>query len=247
MREIRHFTIGQAKEQLYGETWNKVVKEYLKSGYKLEQKEYGLKIKDIDYKVLKRNVVTTFYDQDGNTLFDITNERLACEYNDMIKSQNSELIKEQAIKKLEEELKQVKDKNFAEPVIGFLIERCKESEALVEDICQSHKTWEKCYKYIREKARKQASEQNSCAVKDEVVYEWAEDYYHKDDKAEEENKTDKKVTNKPKEQKQAERKEKKSAPKPKIEAKKIEKSNTNSTKNKFSNQMTGQLSMFDLM
>ena len=46
----------------------------------------------------------------------------------------------------------------------------------------------KCYQYINEQARKQAKG-NSCAVRDDVVYEWAEDYYHKDDKAEEEEKT----------------------------------------------------------
>ena len=84
-------------------------------------------------------------------------------------------------------MKQAKNKTFAEPVVKHLIERCKESESLASDICQNHKTWEKCYQYINEQARKQAKG-NSCAVRDDVVYEWAEDYYHKDDKAEEEEK-----------------------------------------------------------
>lgn len=88
---------------------------------------------------------------------------------------------------MQEELKKAKDKTFADPVIKHLIERCEESESLASDICQDHKTWEKCYKYIYEQARKQAKG-SSCAVRDDVVYEWAEDYFHKDDKAEEDKK-----------------------------------------------------------
>ena len=92
-----------------------------------------------------------------------------------------------AVTKLQEELKKAKDKSFADPIIKHLIERCRESESLASDVCQDHKTWEKCYKYIYEQARKQAKG-SSCAVRDDVVYEWAEDYFHKDDKAEEDKK-----------------------------------------------------------
>lgn len=92
-----------------------------------------------------------------------------------------------AVTKLQEELKNAKDKAFANPVIEHLIERCKESESLASDVCQNHKSWEKCFKYIYERARKRAKG-NTAAVRDDVVYEWAEDYYHLDDKAEEEKK-----------------------------------------------------------
>lgn len=92
-----------------------------------------------------------------------------------------------AVTKLQEELKKAKDKSFADPIIKHLIERCRGSESLASDVCQDHKTWEKCYKYIYEQARKQAKG-SSCAVRDDVVYEWAEDYFHKDDKAEEDKK-----------------------------------------------------------
>ena len=92
-----------------------------------------------------------------------------------------------AVAKLQEQLKKAKDKSFADPIIKHLIERCRESESLASDVCQDHKTWEKCYKYIYEQARKQAKG-SSCAVLDDVVYEWAEDYFHKDDKAEEDKK-----------------------------------------------------------
>lgn len=95
------------------------------------------------------------------------------------------LVKARAREKLENELKAEKDKYFAEPVIGYLLKRCEDDEGLAQDVVQEHKTWNKCFDYIYEQARRQATG-NRAAVRDDVVYEWAEDYYHKDDKAEEE-------------------------------------------------------------
>lgn len=100
--------------------------------------------------------------------------------------ENNKPFKIRAKEKLEEELKKAKDKSFAEPVIEYLLKRCAEDDGLSEDVCQNHKTWEKCFKFIYESARKLAKGSNSCAVRNDVVYEWAEDYYHMDDKAEEE-------------------------------------------------------------
>lgn len=100
--------------------------------------------------------------------------------------------KGQAKKKLEKELKEAKDKSFAKPVIEYLIKRCGEDEGLSQDVIQEHKAWTKCYAYIHSEAQKSAQKgEMSCAVRDDVVYEWAEDYYHKDDKAEEERKAKK--------------------------------------------------------
>lgn len=100
--------------------------------------------------------------------------------------------KSQAKKKLEKELKKAKDKSFAEPVIEYLIKRCREDEGLSQDVIQGHKAWEKCYAYIQSEALKSAQKgARCCAVRDDIVYEWAEDYYHKDDKAEEERKAKK--------------------------------------------------------
>lgn len=48
---------------------------------------------------------------------------------------------------------------------------------------QEGKTWNKCFNYIVEQARKQ-SNGRSTAVEGQVVYEWAEDYYHKEEKPE---------------------------------------------------------------
>lgn len=119
--------------------------------------------------------------------------------------ENNKSFQVRAKEKLEDELKKAKDKSFAEPVIGYLLKRCAEDEGLAEDVCQKHKTWEKCFNFIYESARKSAKGNSRCAVRDDVVYEWSEDYYHKDDKKEEEEKAKKEEERKKKE---AERKAK---------------------------------------
>lgn len=65
-----------------------------------------------------------------------------------------------------------KDSLF-EAIIAHLRKRCAEDVGLLLD--SEGKTWENCAKYITGKAKEQAV--NNCAVvKDEDVYEWAEDY-----------------------------------------------------------------------
>ena len=236
-REIKHFS--EEADTGYGAEWREVVNEYLKTAYKEGDKGCDLEVAGVVYKVLRRDKVTAFYDSDGDTLFDVTNERLEEEYESLKKgcnpaseeepaseeqkesvekdspvpeenieaengenvaekteeaekpdsipaviSENAVDVKERAKKKLEDELKNAKDKSFADPIINYLLGRCEEDKGLSEDVLQKHKTWEKCLAYVYSLARKQASG-NCAAVRDEVVYEWAEDYYHKDDKAEE--------------------------------------------------------------
>lgn len=319
--EIQHFAIEKVSknDNVYGVTWGNVVREYLKTAYAREDAQADVVLWEVTYKVLKRDLVTSFYDADGNTLFDVKNTRLAkeyefvmkepakeerecqiakqieesgeedlkcsggidekckdcekasrkeelkckeeqepersseleesdgaeevpmgtasladivtgnlpaptpeevdaaeCEYRNMSEvkhgnmtcggngeekckscdKQEPELIcmhenakpaKQRAKEKLETELKAAKEKDFAEPIINYLLKRCSEDNGLAEDVAQKHKTWEKCYSYIYSKARGQAKG-NCAAVRGDVVYEWAEDYYHQDDKAEEEKK-----------------------------------------------------------
>lgn len=308
-REIKHFSEGAETGNEYGPEWGAVVKEYFKTGYKAADKGCDLEVGGAIYKVLRRDKVTAFYDSDGDTLFDVTNERLTKEYESLEKgsnfsgeekltyeeqeestenkpsipeedgepegnkgatgeaeeaehtdsapaeiSENASAVKERAIKKLEDELKNAKDKSFADPIIKYLMGRCEEDKGLSEDILQKHKTWEKCLGYVYSLARKQASG-NCAAVRDEVVYEWAEDYYHKDDKAEEAEKAKKaeeakkkaaeraaksKVsTGKPKsEKKVTQEKQKASDPAEKIEEKKTRRS---------SKDLEGQMDMFSMM
>lgn len=240
-------------DNLYGATWANLVKEYLKSAYLADSSHAEVVAWGVNYKVLRRDNVTVFYDAEGNTLFDVENKRLDKEYQwldknaentntqqeinnctimkeikntkmkcsgvgeekcdecpkiepalaDMHKDkagseadlehageeeaaaaieENSKPFQIKAKEKLEEELKNAKDKAFAEPVIGYLLKRCEEDEGLSQDVMQKHKTWDKCFAYIYSNARTQTKGE-SAHICDEVVFEWAEDYYHMDDKA----------------------------------------------------------------
>ena len=281
-RTVVHYASGDNRD--YEFEWSKAVLEYLEKGYPAEEKNCELEVGSTTYKVLKRDTVTAFYDADGNTLFDVTNDRLKEEYEAMESLDETEpkseigraiagiekqafdeavymgktsladivtgnvpdptpeevqkAMEEQAgteeaegdepsddscnqdieethdteaqevsekggeeekadpeptakgidgaVAKLQGELKKAKE-GYAEPILSHMIDRCKESETLADAVCQTHKTWEKCFKYIMDQARKLKS--GNCAmVKDSVVYEWAEDYYRLDDKALEEKK-----------------------------------------------------------
>lgn len=323
-RNVMHYALGDNQD--YENEWSKAILEYLENGYSSEDSKSEVEVGNATYKILKREKVTVFYDADGNTLFDVENDRLKEEYeamdfsasepqsemgkvissieqqafkqavNDDIDADDTvpmgtaslkeipaptpeeiEAVKENnnssvyigvvgAVTKLQEELKKAKDKSFADPIIKHLIERCRESESLASDVCQDHKTWEKCYKYIYEQARKQAKG-SSCAVRDDVVYEWAEDYYHRDDKALEEKKA---VEAKEREKKQkadqqkrldgmkkrAEKKAKtagkdkaaKEAPKPEAKADKPKKEpEKKEPPKKRSNELEGQMNLFSMM
>ena len=321
-RNVMHYALGDNQD--YEHEWSKAVLEYLENGYSSEDSKSEVEVGNTTYKILKREKVTAFYDSDGNTLFDIENDRLKEEYEAMesldetepkseigraiagiekqafeqavdnnigtdemipmgtasleeiakgipaptpeevetAKKNNSSVIGVVgAVTKLQEELKKAKDKSFADPIIKHLIERCRESESLASDVCQDHKTWEKCYKYIYEQARKQAKG-SSCAVLDDVVYEWAEDYYHKYEKPEPvkkekgkkpvitkksvtPTKTTKKITdNKKKSQGTKDKPQISEKPVKKDAASKQRKTEKTSTK---SSELSGQMSLFDLL
>ena len=227
MGDVKHFTLGQKNENTYGWPWNEVVKKYLESGYLSEQKACQVAVREKEYKILKRDAVTVFYDADGNTLFDVTNDRLKSEYEsdckNILEGEDGERpvvsspgnadtadpkedimepepeanepenktsdgdVQVKAKQKLEKELEKAKDKSFAEPIIAYLLRRCEEDPGMAEDILQEHKTWLKCFTHIRGEAKKRA-DGNCAAVRDDLVYEWAEDYFRMDDKAFEEKK-----------------------------------------------------------
>lgn len=100
---------------------------------------------------------------------------------EVAEAENAKPVKQKAREKLEAEKKKATQKNFADPIITYLMKRCEEDQGLAEDVMQEGKTWSKCFNYIVEQARKQ-SNGRSTAVEDRVVYEWAEDYYHKYEK-----------------------------------------------------------------
>lgn len=275
--EAKHFTLELTTESSYGYTWNQIVKKYLGTGYKDESGQHDVTVFGVTYKVLKHGDVTAFCDVDGNILFDVTNERLEKEYEwlmndgtkadagitnpeedkkdvyveenaDTVREENAKPARQIAKEKLEKELKAAKNKTFAEPIIGYLLERCEEDEGLAQDVAQEHKTWQKCFGYIYSQARQQ-SEENCAAVRYDIVYEWAEDYYHKDDKAEEEKKAKQEAERKAKREKEAaERKtmakEKSSVP---ITQKKYDRLNEPPKPKKRGKDIEGQLDMFSMM
>lgn len=174
------------------------------------------------------------------------------------KTENTKSIKQKAKEKLEAEKKKATQKNFADPIITYLLKRCEEDQGLAEDVMQEGKTWNKCFNYIVEQARKQ-SNGRSTAVEDRVVYEWAEDYYHKYEKPETAKKEKgkkpattkkteapaKKVTEIKKDvQKTKNDSETSEKPAKKDAASKHQKTEKTSTK---SSGLNGQMSLFDLL
>ena len=241
-KEVKHFTAENIGENAYGWIWDQVIKEYLRRGYNVEDNSPDIVVMGETYKTLRRPEVTVFYDAAGDTLFDVTNERLEKEY--------EWLIKQRAKEKLKKELAAAKDKSFADPIIGYLVERCQDDEGLAEDVVQEHKTWQKCFDYIYRQARKQAKG-NCAAVRDDVVYEWAEDYYHKDDKAEEAEKARKGAERKEKQKKTADDRVSKAKKNPaKVDPapeKKEDKSKEQTKSKKNNKDMEGQLDIFSMM
>ena len=173
-------------------------------------------------------------------------------------AENAKLVKQKARKKLEAEKKKATQKNFADSVIAYLLKRCEDDQGLAEDVMQEGKTWNKCFNYIVEQARKQ-SNGRSTAVEDQVVYEWAEDYYHKYEKPETAKKEKdkkpattkkteapaKKVTETKKDvQKTKDDSKVSEKPVKKDAASKQRKAEKTSTK---SSELSGQMSLFDLL
>ena len=78
--------------------------------------------------------------------------------------ENAKPVKQKAREKLEKELQSAKDKGFADPVIKYLLERLEQSNSLAVDICQPHKTWDKCNEYIYKRAEKQADAQSAATL-----------------------------------------------------------------------------------
>lgn len=240
----------------------KIIITYLKTKFGNGITQNDIDVDGVTYKTMDRGTKTTFYDEAGNTLFDMENERLGSDYDDLMNSKadeqesaadetmdedSNEILQEEIVsdsdekeeisddgegsegegnvlpvqenvpknegivisadEKLKTEIKNAKDKSFAEPVIEYLLKRCEEDKSMAEDVCQPHKTWDKCYAYIYEQAKKQAGGNRQCAVKNDVVFEWAEDYYHQDDKALEEKKA-KEAEERAKQHKETQKKQK---------------------------------------
>ncbi len=87
-----------------------------------------------------------------------------------------------AVDKLTDELKKAKEKDFAEPIIEYLTQRVNDDEGFAEDVLKETKVWSKCFSFIYEQAKKLAGSQKAIGVRNDMVFEWAEDYFRKEDK-----------------------------------------------------------------
>ncbi len=81
-RKIHHFVDGDLSiDNAYGASGAEIVNRYLETGYKSPDKECEVAAFGCNYKVLKRENVSVFYSDSGETLFDVENTRLAREFN----------------------------------------------------------------------------------------------------------------------------------------------------------------------
>lgn len=95
-------------------------------------------------------------------------------------------------------------------VFQELIKRCNENPEFNSLVMQEQKTWERCYKYMEDKARKMAAKgTQSCAVVSTTLFQWIDEYYRIDDKAKlEKEAADKKKAAEDKKKREAEQKDK---------------------------------------
>lgn len=133
-----------------------------------------------------------------------------------------------AKQKLQSVLENEENKSFANPIINYLLGVCDSDPEFAECVLQEHKTWEKCQKYIYDLGKERAKSENPniqgqvvYCIDNDIVYKWAEDYFRKDDKAEEEAKAKEEAERKAKAE--AEAKEKAKAAKKKKSQKPAEK------------------------
>lgn len=82
---IVHFTTTDNNP--YG-VWSDVVRQYLLTAYNTEEKHSTIPVAGKIYKILKRDGVTVFYDESGQTLFDVENDRLAKEH-ELLSAENA--------------------------------------------------------------------------------------------------------------------------------------------------------------
>lgn len=91
---------------------------------------------------------------------------------------------EQALEVYEKLLKNVKQEHkflFEERTDEYLRKRLEESEALRADLLQEGKDFNKCGEFVIEKAKKTAGGKSGCCIDNNTVWEWIEDYIHRDE------------------------------------------------------------------
>ena len=99
--EIKHFATVKSSpnDNVYGIEWGNIVRKYLEDGYKFPTAKNDIECDGKRYRVLDRGGITAFYDESGDTLFDVENSRLEKEYG-IIKSERENATPQSAIGKV---------------------------------------------------------------------------------------------------------------------------------------------------
>lgn len=134
----------------------------------------------------------------------------------------------------------------AEVICEYLRGRCNEDMGMREDIVQGHKTWKRLNDYLYKKASKLPRNGNMACVRDNVVFEWCEDYFRKDDKKEAEEEAAKKKAQDEK-MKAAKENAKAVQPEKKVEEKPAEKPAEKLVEKKQKGQIEGQMDLFSML
>lgn len=92
-------------------------------------------------------------------------------------------VQQQAVEKLQKNTSGAKSDSFDDPIIEFLIGRCKEDTSMAKDVVQESKNWKACKDYIYGQAKEVAGNKRMLAVRNDRVFEWAEDYFRNTDDA----------------------------------------------------------------
>lgn len=141
-------------------------------------------------------------------------------------------------------------------IFSELIKKCNDDEIFNSQVMMQHKSWNRCYKYIENKAREMCAKgSNSCAVVSTTLFQWIYEYYALDDKedVENENKVIEKMKGekktKPKDIKEDEEKEdeEKEDETEEKEAIKVTHQTTKHSKDKVRDNLPGQMSIMDFL
>ena len=92
----------------------------------------------------------------------------------------------------EEEYKEAKNeeeealtKALMEQIIKYVTEKCETDPDYNALVIQEHKTWERCYQFMSEKAQKMApTRRRGMLVEGSTIFAWMDEYYQADDLAE---------------------------------------------------------------
>ena len=99
-------------------------------------------------------------------------------YEDMLKA-----AREEYLAKVPEGMKEVASGQI-DMVLDGIREMAEKNPAFAEKLLLPWKSFEKCYKYMKKKAYEMSTNKKTCVVVSTLLFDWVNEYYMLDDKAE---------------------------------------------------------------